>query len=170
MIGFLFRLIPTWGWLILGGLAIASGFAWHENAVHAARVGGRAEVQAKWDADKLARSTLALDTIKEYRAKDQVLNTKLQESENARQSENAKNARIAADLRAQRDGLRNDIANFASGSGGPSEDTVTAARDRAATLGRVLGEALRTSEECAGDAEALSADLRSVLGAWPVTH
>lgn len=117
---------------------------------------------AQYNADALKASEAA-------RAKESELQAKLKGAQDALDKERATSTRIAADLRltrTERDGLRDQIGAFAGGSG-VSEDTISAARDRAATLGRLLDESLQLQEELAGDAEALAADVRALRQAWP---
>lgn len=59
MWGFALRLLPGWAWLAAAGVALATAWGWHAHAVHQARVQGRAEVQARWDAAELARERQA---------------------------------------------------------------------------------------------------------------
>lgn len=63
--------------------------------------------------------------------------------------------------------LRDDIAAFAANRGGTTEDTAAAASHRAAALGLLLAEALRTGAESAAAAESNGDALRAVLEAWP---
>ncbi len=63
--------------------------------------------------------------------------------------------------------LRDDIAAFAANSGGPAEDTAAAASQRAAALGLLLAEALRTGAESAAAAESSGDAVRAILEAWP---
>ena len=127
---------------------------------------GKAAKQKDWDVAKAAQIQEQLKGIELARATEIEWATKLQEAQHARELDNKRNARIATGLRNELDGLRGDITTFARG---PAADTIASCGERAASLGQLLGQALRTSEECAGRGEAVSADLRSVLGAWPVT-
>jgi hypothetical protein len=90
---------------------------------------------------------------------------KVSRAQRDREAELQAVARLADDLRAERDGLRGDIATFAAGSAG---DSLGACRDRAATLGQLLDSALQASERGAGAAERHAADVRALLSAWPV--
>ena len=103
-----------------------------------------------------------------YRRLEQALFAKVKEAQDALDKERKAHARIAADLhrtRTERDGLRDQISGYASGGSAP--DSVASARERAATLARLLGESLRLQEELAGDAEALAADVRALQAGWP---
>jgi hypothetical protein len=52
---FLLGLVPPWGWLLLLAAALATAGGWHLHQLHQARKGGRAEIQARWDAAELER-------------------------------------------------------------------------------------------------------------------
>jgi hypothetical protein len=138
--------------LLLAGAAVGLVLAWGQWRHHTGRTAGRAEVQARWDADKLVRSTKALETIKEYR-----------NEEARRQSETAEavaQARRRADL-AQRDadaaraaavGLHNAATAFAAACDRPAADTAAAAGSApAAGPGLVLADVLRGSDDTSGD-------------------
>jgi hypothetical protein len=143
---------------IAAPVAIAVGvFTWGCSA-------GSAYTQRKWDLANAAQVQAQLEATEAARATEQALQRKVKEAEDARRQDNAKNARIAAGLRADRDRLRDSIAGFASG---PAEDSADACRSRAATLGTLLDQALRTSEECAGAAESLANDVRALQRGWP---
>jgi hypothetical protein len=145
---------------IAAPIAIAVGvFTWGYSA-------GSASTQRKWDLATAAQVKAQLAATEAARATEQALQIKVKEAEDARQQDNAKNARIASGLRADRDRLRDSIAGFASG---PAEDSADACRNRAATLGNVLATALRSAEECAGAAESLANDVRTLQRAWPVS-
>lgn len=174
--GFITGLIPAPYRLLAAGLAVvvALGAAWafvaHREAVAAAA--GRAEVQGKWDADKLARSTLALDTIKGYRAEEQRLAAVIKSQEATYAALQTKHASALAgqrDLLRERGELRDAIAAYAAGGGGAAADTAAAASGRAGTIGELLGDALRVSAACAAGAESASDGVRALVGAWPAT-
>lgn len=65
------------------------------------------------------------------------------------------------------DRLRDQLAAVATGGVAADQDSVAACRDRASALGRVLGEALRASEQCHLDAEDLAAGVRALRSGWP---
>lgn len=139
-------------------LLLALGvFAWGYSS-------GSASKQRAWDLATAAQVTAQVAASEAARAAEAAHEARIKEAQRARQTENSRNERIAADLRADADRLRGDIAAFA---GGPAEDSIAACDGRAATLGELLGDALRTSQACAGQAEDLGGDLRSVLEAWP---
>lgn len=174
--GFLLNLIPAPYRLLAAGLAVvvALGAAWafvaHREAVAAAA--GRAEVQGKWDADKLARSTKALETIKEYRAEEQRLAAVIKSQEDTYAALQTRHASALAgqrDLLRERGELRDAIAAFAAGGGDTATDTAAAASGRAGTLGELLGDALRAGAACAAGAESASDGVRALMGAWPAT-
>ncbi len=65
------------------------------------------------------------------------------------------------------DRLRDQLAAVATGGVAADQDSVAACRARADALGRVLGEALRASEQCHLDAEDLASGVRALRSAWP---
>jgi hypothetical protein len=102
------------------------------------------------------------------------LNRLKEEAQNAINAAYKANANIRAAfaaVRVERDGLRSELATaIATGGVEASADTIQACRERAETAGVLLGKALRTSEECAGDAEDLAAGVRGLSASWPSTH
>ena len=152
--------------LLLGGLGMAGtglyGFVKGKAADKQRSDLVISRMVAQHNADALKASEAA-------RAKESELQAKLKGAQDALEKERATSTRIAADLRrtrTERDGLRDQIGAFAGG-GGVSEDTISAARDRAATLGRLLDESLQLQEELAGDAEALASEVRALRQSWP---
>lgn len=84
--------------------------------------------------------------------------------------ERARNAALQGDLSAAlaRERVRSAAATrAATGGRTEAEDTVAAARDRAAALGRSLDDALRAHEVCSGELEGSRMDTRALLAAWP---
>ena len=152
------------GWLsllrIVGPMVLAIGLYVYGYS------SGKAAKQKDWDVAKAAQVLEQLKAVEKARVTEAAWATKLQDAQNARELDNKRNARIATGLRNELDGLRGDITTFARG---PAEDSIRSCGERATGLGQLLGQALRTSEECAGRGEAVSADLRAVLAAWPVT-
>lgn len=139
-------------------------------AVIAALVGfgyssGSAAKQRAWDKEKAVLVKQRLAEVEQARQTEIALQLKVQKAQDAREIESAKSHRLAASLRAERDGLRNELTAFASGS---PDDSLAACRERTAAATGVLENALRTSEECAENAEALATDVRSLRSAWPV--
>lgn len=127
---------------------------------------GKTTIKKEWDLANAKAVAQALEDSEAARAKEEVWQIRLKESQREREKADQNNRRIANGLRAESKRLRNDLAAYASGT---SEDTIAAVRERAIALGIALEEALRTSAICAEDAESLNADLRAVLNAWPTT-
>jgi cytochrome c556 len=75
--------------------------------------------------------------------------------------------RLADDLRAERDGMRDDIADYVAGCAG---DSLAACSERAAALGELLDRALQADARSAGAAEEHARDVRALLSAWPVAE
>jgi dienelactone hydrolase len=63
--------------------------------------------------------------------------------------------------------LRDDIAAYASGGGGTPDNPGPSASARAAALGVLLADALRTGAESAAGAETSGDAVRALLAAWP---
>lgn len=59
MLGFLTSLIPPWGRFAALAVVLAVVGMWHVMQVHEARVEGRKEIQAKWDAAEAERDRIA---------------------------------------------------------------------------------------------------------------
>jgi hypothetical protein len=101
------------------------------------------------------------------KAQTEALQATKERADRELQTERARNERRLADARATSDLVRDQLAEFARGKQS-GDDTVQACRADAKALGVSLDTALRTSQECAGDAENESATARAVLEAWPV--
>jgi hypothetical protein len=113
---------------------------------------------------KADQARAALLATEQARATEQALQAKVTEAQRNGQLEKDRAARVIAGLRSERDGLRDTITGFASPR---PDDTGEAYRVRCTATGSLLQEALRVSEACADDGERISADLRTVLEAWP---
>ena len=157
------------GMVLVAGLGIAGTGIWFKaRSVYLKQ--GRAEVQAVLDravADHNATAAAASDA---YRRLEQALNARIQEAQDALFKERAASAKVVAALnraRTERNGLRDQISAYAAGGGSAASDSVAACRDRAQALGTLLDEALRVSEESAGDGESCEAGVRTLLRAWP---
>ena len=171
---FLLKFIPggpqlAMGVVLVAGLGIAGTGLWFKaRSVYLKQ--GRAEVQVVLDraiAEHNAAATAASDA---YRRLEQALNARIQEAQDALFKERAASAKVVVALnraRTERNGLRDQINSYAAGGGSAANDSVTACRDRAQALGTLLDEALRVSEESAGDGEQCEAGVRALLKAWP---
>jgi len=114
-----------------------------------------------------AHAEAALLYAEAARQTEQAWAKKLQEVQHARDAELARAHRIGDGLRTDREWLRVDTASFAAG---PADDSAAACRERAATLGRLLDDALRTAATIAGSAEQHAADVRALRASWPVNE
>lgn len=152
------------------GFAAVTGLAyWRGDAAGAARA--TAERNAHWQriVDKLqadARQAVAAEAQRVQALQEQWRLAR-QGADHERERERAANAARLAAAAADRDRLRDELAAAAAGGVTEAADSVAACRDRAATLGGLLGSALRASEQCAGEAEDVAAELRRVRAAWP---
>jgi hypothetical protein len=118
------------------------------------------EVKAGIVAAALAYSEAARKTEQQHAER-------IAHAQRTREQEVSRSRRAADLLRVERDGLRNEIAAFATG---PADDTGPACRERATALGALLDDALRTAAACAAGAEQHASDVRALQGAWPVTN
>jgi type II secretory pathway pseudopilin PulG len=142
--------------LIVAAVVAAFGFwAW---------TGGKASERKDWLVKEAAQVAAQLAATEAARATEQAWQTKLNEAQHNGKLEKDKAARVIAGLRLERDGLRQSITGFTSVR---PDDTSETYRERCTATGSLLQEALRVSEACADDGERISADLRSVLAAWP---
>jgi hypothetical protein len=88
----------------------------------------------------------------------------------ARAASLARAASIEAELRrtrTDRDGLRDRLAAYAAGPANPSDDTLTACRERSRRLGERLDAGLSVQEQLGGFVAACAATVRSLRDAWP---
>lgn len=159
------------GLALLPGLGMVGTYFWGESRATRAVTDERNShwqgVVAKLQTE--AASRLAAETAKAKAQEDQWLANILTVGE-ALAKERAANARLRGDLAAvvaRADRVRNATATAATGGRTEAEDSTAAARDRAAALGRSLGEALLAHEECSGELESARADTRALLAAWP---
>lgn len=157
-------------WLRAGAAAAVLLVAWW--ALHTYGAGreadGRAAVHAEWDAQRASQERAAAAARAANRALETELAAQQQKAQHDRETERAAARRAAADLRADRDRLRDAIDAYAAGGGLAAQDTGPACRERAAQLGRALDEALHAHGECTAQAVDLATDVRSLLAAWPV--
>lgn len=129
-----------------------------------------ADVRRQWAEQAAAAASAGLAASERNRALGAELQRTKEEAEHARKVDRAAAARTAAGLAAERDGLRRQLAAYAAGPagrGGAANDSLAACRDRADTLGRLLGEGLRIQDELAGGAEAEAGNVRALLSSWP---
>lgn len=128
----------------------------------------RAREQRDYSVERAQAAAKALIASEGYRLEERRMERIAREAEHAGKLESDRSARIAAGLRAERDGLRNDIAEFAAGRRA-AEDTLAACRRDAAELGALLADALRREEDATRAAETHAGSTRTLLEAWPVT-
>lgn len=159
------------GLALLSGLGMVGTFFWADGRATQA---ANDERNSHWQgvvgtlqAEHAKR--LAAETAKAKQQEDQWLANILTVGE-ALAKERAANARLRGDMAAvvaRADRVRSATASAATGGRTEAEDSTAAARDRAAALGRSLGEALLAHEECSGELESARADTRALLAAWP---
>lgn len=145
MIGFLFRLIPPWAWLILVGVLLATATAWHLTETRKARNEGRAEVQAKWDALEAERHRVAAtDALRRGEANIVVID--------AHRKQVAKSKVAAAVARSELERLHDALAErdraIAAATGPRVDDS--------AAIAKSLGECSTQYQAVAGSLDRLS--------------
>lgn len=124
---------------------------------------------AAWATERATLADAAQQAEAQGRAREQAWANAVQEQQHVIQSNHDLIARMAGDLqrtRTERDGLRDEVLSFAGG-GDASADSLSACRERSATLGRELVAGLPVQEELARRAETCAGDLRAVLASWP---
>jgi hypothetical protein len=165
-------LIPWWLKLIIvGALAVGAYFAWEHYVANPYRAQGRAEVQAKWDADRDARIKRTTEIVLELSGK--LMEAKDAQAAHERQLD-AVFAVVEADvgrIRSTGAGIRlpadvirvldesSDAANSGrpatDGTGKARADPLPAATEAAAYDERELGEFLKQSALAYADAYGL---------------
>jgi hypothetical protein len=147
-------------WLtILGVLAVVAGICGFGYSA------GQASTQRAWDKDKAVRMQSAFDMSERARATEAALRDKKEEAERHGQAEKVRSNHAAAVLRADADRVRSDFNAYLSG---PANDTTAACVGRGKATGALLEEAMRVTGEMASDGESCEANVRTLLGAWPV--
>ena len=175
-----FGLLPLRMWLAVAALTALFGAIGvqtlrldHAKSALIAERGARATEHAQAEA-------LALKTSETYRAREALLQSKVEDSQHAYDALQVSNAhRLAAALAQSRtaaadnDRLRGQLAAYAGG-GGTDQDTVAAASHRAAALGELLAAALKLEDETlsagaesTNAAESNADAVRTLLAAWP---
>jgi hypothetical protein len=142
-------------YVLAAGVAGAALWGWGEHREEA----GRNEIRAEW-------ARLALAQSETNRESERLMRRATAGAEDAERQRQARDARIRADLRAHADGLRDDLAAYASGRDA-ANDSAAACAGRAVTLGGLLDAALRDAEACAADGERDAGIARGLQSAWP---
>ncbi len=125
---------------------------------------GKANVQASWDAEKLVQATAALAAIEAARTKEQELQSKVQEAQNAAKKREIKLASDAAGARRIVDGLQGELAAARLQMPGASCESVNR---YAKTANTILGECTKEVERLAGTSAGIASDTQLILQAWP---
>ena len=159
----IFKLIPWWIWPMLA----LAGWGWMGH--HKARV-LKAELDTQilqMQAAQTKAAQLLAKALGDLRERE-AANQKLKDGADAKlRKEQTLNASRLATERLIDSVRIQQLSDFAAGSRAADADSVAACRERATALGGVLGEALRTSAECAGAAEDLAGGVRALREAWP---
>lgn len=141
--------------IVLGMLG--SGVAWWN---HHEREIGRAEVQAKWDAEKLEQSRLDAESAQENQRLQAKWQTNSQEAQDAK-DQAVSRARVARDAaRTELERLRDYLADVESERVAAGEAGAASGPDaNAASSGDLLGACASRYQELAGEAGELAARL-----------
>jgi hypothetical protein len=142
--------------IVIGSLAAGAFYGAHQFLEHERDI-GRAEVQARWDAQKVADKLAADKQEKDWREKyDAAIN---------QGAENAKTLRTAATAAAaSSDSLRNTIATLRNSLPSASAETARAyASAAAALLAKCEGEYRQLGQAAQGH----SNDAATLSAAWP---
>jgi hypothetical protein len=150
-------MIPFWLKALMIGLLAAAIAAW-------GWTGGAASKQRDWDLAKAAQVAAQLAATEQARATEQALTKKVNDANTARAVERQKADRIASELRADSDRLRNEFGAFIRGTPGESVATCV---ERGEATGLVLSEAIRVAGTMAEAGEICEADKRALIAAWP---
>ncbi len=128
---------------------------------------GRAEVQAKWDKDKLAHLEALQILTERQRQTEQGFNQQLQKAQN---DFTEKQTQITADADRARnaaDSLRNDLTTVRAKLSAASADTSTAVIEYASTSTDVLEQCTTRYRDMAEKADRHAADAAMMQAAWP---
>lgn len=160
----LLDLLPLWAKLaILAAIAAVLAGA-GAMFVHHERDIGRADVQAKWDAAKVAQQQALIAAQSAAAAKTLALQQEKDEAVNAAAQREKKLRSDLAAARATGNGLRDDLAAARSDL---SRASVTSLRAYTATLGAVFSECTAEVERLAAAAQGHASDALTLEQAWP---
>jgi hypothetical protein len=143
---------------VIGALVAGLSFGVHEFLEHERDI-GRAEIQARWDKQKVDDATLKLQ--RETELKNQVA---------AAVTEGKNREEIIRTLAAGSGNASNSLRNtLAAISGGVPSATVEALRLSTTTLASVLGECQDRYRDLAEKADRHTSDVKTLIQAWPTT-
>lgn len=158
---------------IAAALLIAAAWWWHTGqasaALEAARAQGRAEVQAEWAEAKRLQAAADATANQQHRQTEGKDRAQVTTAQSQRAQTAGAHAADVAALRADRDGLRVNLATAldtirSCNVPGPAAD---AAADRAAAVQHVLESMEGEAAELARAADAHAADSLMYQQAWP---
>jgi biopolymer transport protein ExbB/TolQ len=144
------RVILTVAAVVAAGIAGWTMNGWRLNAQIDRMVSEHSQALAKANADALAK----------YKAMEQKKQEALDEANRIAQ----RNARAAADARADANRLRDSLRTSAYGL---STASVPSLRNHTATLSAIFGECVAEIEGLAQAADGHALDSRTLMGAWP---
>ncbi|MEY4414958.1 MAG: hypothetical protein RIQ53_2251 [Pseudomonadota bacterium] len=164
------QLIPSWvKWTaVVAALACLAAVIGTQRIQLAAERLKTTQVREAWATERADQERAAREATQEGQRLMSRWHARQMESYRAKAEENARNERLAADLRGQLDRLHSDVSAFAAGRHQAAADSIAACRADAATLGELLEGALRADAAHARAAEQHATDVRALLGEWPV--
>lgn len=125
---------------------------------------GADSVQARWDKAKSVQMQAAIAAEQEARAKEQSMNQKLQEAENAATEREKKLRADYAAAHAAARGMRDTVAAVRGELPAATADSCRSTADAALA---VLGECSDRYREVAEAADGHASDVRTLTEAWP---
>lgn len=158
----------TGGWIVplVGSVALAAAlYGWHAWAVHSARVDGRAEVQATWDAAELTRAGIAQQAAEATKSKEATHARELAKQRTLRTLSAAVAASAVDAARTELDRLRSVIATQPGCGGVPEVPAAGRGTDGAASSpGQLLGACAAEFAAVAADADRLAWQVSGLQG------
>ncbi len=153
--------------LIALAIALASLLAGCRFAVEHFKDQGRAEVQAQWNVDKLARAAALKKITNQLRETEQAYAVQLSKAQN---EFTEKTRQINADAdraRATANSLRNDLTAARARLSGTSPAACAAVTHYASTLTNVFEQCTERYRAVAESADRHAADAKMIWSAWP---
>ncbi|MDO9402028.1 MAG: DUF2514 family protein [Polaromonas sp.] len=148
-------------WRVWAAVALAVGLAFTHFTAYRS---GKAVVRAEWTTEKLKQTEQLAAFNAESRRIEQRRQSLVTEALNAAKKREITAALDADRLRAERGGLRDDLAAARSQL---SSASVASLRQRITALDSVFEQCTAELEGVAGYAQGLASDLRLMLDAWP---
>lgn len=158
-------------WLTLAAFAALAALAGWQAVSLANERAGRSSDRAAFATEREQAATKALAQSEKNRALETHLESIKDGATHVLEQTRADLARRDAAHRADTDRVRDKLAARLAGPApsGAATDSLAACRADAAAAGELLVEGVRLQGELAGAAEHHAAEVRALLGAWPLT-